>query len=129
MRRICYYEGCEIKDFAKIGDKGSIPDNAFEISEKDFKAAIALQSTIKPFYGLCLDDDKNIITKEPTLEIFCIQERAWRDSELKATDYMVMPDYPWVLELEKDKVLLYRQQLRDWPQSEDFPNKEKRPKL
>ena len=44
--------------------------------------------------------------------------RLWRDSELKKTDFIVpLTDFPnyatWIT---------YRQQLRDWTTTEDFPN-------
>jgi len=47
-----------------------------------------------------------------------VEARAWRDSELKATDFIVpLTDYPnhaaWIT---------YRQELRDWTTTEDFPN-------
>lgn len=48
-------------------------------------------------------------------------ERYWRDQQLKDTDsLMLLSDYPNKVKLEE-----YRQLLRDWPGTEDFP--EKRP--
>ena len=45
--------------------------------------------------------------------------REWRDSELKSTDYISQtPDFP-----NRDKYLTYRQKLRDWPSTTDFPAK------
>lgn len=45
-------------------------------------------------------------------------ERRWRDKKLKETDsLMSLPDYPNKLKLEE-----YRQILRDWPDTPDFPN-------
>jgi hypothetical protein len=43
--------------------------------------------------------------------------RAWRDNELQATDFIVpLSDYPnhaaWIT---------YRQELRDWTATDDFP--------
>ncbi|WP_372857598.1 phage tail assembly chaperone [Pseudoalteromonas sp.] len=44
------------------------------------------------------------------------QERQWRDSELERTDALViLPDYPIDL-------TVYRQELRNYPQTADFPN-------
>lgn len=54
-----------------------------------------------------------------------ITEKAiwWRNSELERTDsFMLLPDYPY-----KEQLTLYRQQLRDWPDTADFP--ETRPTL
>ena len=62
-----------------------------------------------------LSDNEINIVKE--------QARQWRDSELERTDaYAVLPDYP-----NKEALLTYRQALRDWPATEDFP--ETRPTL
>lgn len=45
------------------------------------------------------------------------KERAWRDSELDRTDkFMSVSDYPY-----KEAMVAYRQTLRDWTDSEDFP--------
>jgi hypothetical protein len=44
--------------------------------------------------------------------------RQWRDSELQATDWIVpVTDHP-----QHAQYLRYRQGLRDFPESEDFPN-------
>lgn len=48
---------------------------------------------------------------------------SWRNGELNRTDaLMSLSDYPYVTELTA-----YRQALRDWPSTEDFP--ETRPEL
>lgn len=44
--------------------------------------------------------------------------RAWRDQELKSTDIYMVEDFP----CDKAAWRTYRQQLRDWPQSESFPS-------
>lgn len=52
-----------------------------------------------------------------------ISQREWRDEELKATDWVVpISDHP-----QHTEYLAYRQALRDWPATEDFP--ETRPEL
>lgn len=43
--------------------------------------------------------------------------RIWRDQELKSTDIFMVEDFP----CDKAAWRTYRQQLRDWPQSESFP--------
>lgn len=43
--------------------------------------------------------------------------RIWRDQELKSTDIYMVEDFP----CDKAAWRTYRQQLRDWPQSESFP--------
>ena len=43
--------------------------------------------------------------------------KAWRDSELAATDYIVpLADHP-----QRDDYIAYRTALRDWPSTESFP--------
>lgn len=43
--------------------------------------------------------------------------RAWRNQELKSTDIYMVEDFP----CDKTAWRTYRQQLRDWPQTESFP--------
>jgi len=46
------------------------------------------------------------------------QAKGWRDSELQFTDQMAQtPDYP-----NRDAWITYRQELRDWPSTVDFPD-------
>jgi hypothetical protein len=46
------------------------------------------------------------------------QAREWRDAELKRTDsIMLLPDYP-----QKEALTAYRQELRDWPNTDQFPD-------
>lgn len=45
------------------------------------------------------------------------QAKQWRDKELASTDFIAQtPDYP-----NRDAWLTYRQELRDWPSTADFP--------
>jgi hypothetical protein len=51
------------------------------------------------------------------------EARKWRDEELQRTDIAAMvSDYP-----NAEAILVYRQALRGWPETEDFP--ENRPTL
>lgn len=51
---------------------------------------------------------------EPTAEEAA---RLWRNAELGATDQAAQtPDWP-----NRDNILTYRQALRDWPSTSDFP--------
>ena len=44
--------------------------------------------------------------------------KEWRDEQLNQTDIlMTVPDYPY-----KEQLTAYRQALRDWPATEDFPD-------
>ena len=46
------------------------------------------------------------------------EPREWRDQELARTDVLILlPDHP-----DKDNLTAYRQELRDWPSTGDFPD-------
>jgi len=65
-------------------------------------------------------DGKNTTKKEYNVPSDVIlkehDERSWRDSELIRTDELVkLPDFP-------QDLLAYRQLLREYPQSNNFPN-------
>ena len=84
-------------------------------------------STKSELKVLCDSDDKlersldigtHIIwtPKQDPDKVKGIRERQWRDDELLRTDELVkLPDYP-------QDLLPYRQELRNYPQQEDFPN-------
>ena len=53
-----------------------------------------------------------------TTEELEAEAREWRDSELSSTDNVAQtPDYP-----NRDAILVYRQELRDWPSTDAFPD-------
>lgn len=70
------------------------------------------------------DGDNWICNEVKKLERDSYVEKAWRDSELSLTDRCFAPDYPG---RNKQAILAYRKELRDWPSSESFPDPEKRP--
>ena len=46
------------------------------------------------------------------------EARQWRDNELKSTDYIVpLTDHP-----DHAATITYRQELRDWPSTDAFPD-------
>jgi hypothetical protein len=46
------------------------------------------------------------------------EARQWRDSEIKSTDYIVpLTDHP-----DHAATITYRQELRDWPSTDAFPD-------
>ena len=55
------------------------------------------------------------------------EAREARNEALAATDYLMMPDYP-LTPAGKMLVSIYRQKLRDWPQTDGFPDTETMPK-
>ena len=55
---------------------------------------------------------------DPVIEDKNHAERLWRDSELQASDFIVpLTDHP-----QHAAYMTYRQELRDYPAQEDFPN-------
>ena len=53
-----------------------------------------------------------------TLEEKSAEEKQWRDSELQASDFIVpLTDHP-----QHAAYMTYRQELRDYPTQQDFPN-------
>ena len=45
-------------------------------------------------------------------------QRMWRNTELERTDLLLLlPDHP-----DKDNLTTYRQELRDWPSTDAFPD-------
>ena len=84
---------------------------------------------------LCADGN---ITKEPIPELepdFTGLERQWRDTEIEAIkwlrerhrDELDLGLTPTITAQHFAQLLTYLQQLRDWPQSPDFPALEHRP--
>jgi len=62
-------------------------------------------------------DMQVVPTIEPTEEDIAADARAWRDSELSSTDWIVpLSDHP-----QRAAYLTYRTALRDWPSTSDFP--------
>tara|TARA_B100000282_G_C31662353_1_gene458107 strand:- start:228 stop:521 length:294 start_codon:yes stop_codon:yes gene_type:complete len=71
-------------------------------------------------------DPRNPANEEQSLDANAIQSkikeeelRAERDGELIATDWTQLPDVPDVI---KNKYTTYRQQLRDLPATDGFPD-------
>lgn len=57
------------------------------------------------------------VPAEPTAEEVAQGARWWRDRELQRTDWIVpVTDHP-----QHAAYMTYRQALRDWPSTEDFP--------
>tara|TARA_B100002052_G_C15646176_1_gene490715 strand:+ start:131 stop:424 length:294 start_codon:yes stop_codon:yes gene_type:complete len=58
------------------------------------------------------------LPQTPELDERKTVSRQWRDSELQQTDFIsTIQDHP-----DHAKYKTYRQKLRDWPSTEDFPD-------
>ena len=64
-----------------------------------------------------LFDGLNFTPKIKSTEEIENENRRWRNNELVSTDFIAQtPDYP-----NRNAWLTYRQELRDWPSTADFP--------
>jgi hypothetical protein len=78
------------------------------VAEEDFVSA-------NYDYYEIVDDE---LTTEQLTQAKELEARTWRDSELVATDQAAQtPDWP-----NRDNILTYRADLRDWPSTADFPD-------
>lgn len=114
---------------------GSVPSDAVPISEDRFKEVI-----INPAPGKLRahDDDGLPVLIDPppaTIEELAAAERQWRDVEIENVRWLrerhrdeVDSDRPTTLTVAQSGELLdYVQGLRDWPQSDEFPDVKFRP--
>ena len=63
------------------------------------------------------DKSAPTVASDPTAEEIAADAKAWRNSQLQATDFVVpLADHP-----ERSTYLTYRTALRDWPSTSDFP--------
>lgn len=70
------------------------------------------ENFVDPFTKLSLEEQNEIKSN---------QERKWRDRELKNSDWIVpLTDHP-----QHAAYLVYREELRNYPQQADFPNIER----
>ncbi len=66
--------------------------------------------------------EENVMVDSPTEEeikvaTLAVEAKRWRDQELKNTDTLsLLTDHP-----NNTNILSYRQELRDWPNTSDFP--------
>jgi|TARA_B100001094_G_C18186336_1_gene804018 hypothetical protein len=68
--------------------------------------------------GDLYDEDNGWSHPVKTSEELEAEGREWRDGELQSTDNVAQtPDYP-----NRDALLIYRQELRDWPSTDAFPD-------
>ena len=107
MERIAIIENELVKNIV-VGDS----DFA---SEYDGTAIILTDDNIDIGYTY---KDKKFVAPEKPAEDKELEARQWRDSELKLTDFIVpTTDYP-----KHAEWLTYREELRDWPSTENFPD-------
>mgnify|MGYP003658789731 CR=1 FL=1 len=68
--------------------------------------------------GDLYDEDNGWSHPVKTSEELEAEAKEWRDGELQSTDYIIpLTDHP-----DHATTITYRQELRDWPSTENFPN-------
>lgn len=112
-----------------------VPEDAIEVSESEYREFLAGRNS-----GQRIVLDNGVLRlaspiPELAIEQVKARERAWRDAEVASA--------AWIRDRHRDQqelgisttltaeqfseLLGYLQQLRDWPQSDQFPNTEYRP--
>lgn len=114
-----------------------IPVEAVEISDERYEEVIGNPDPTKvrshDAEGLPILIDSP--EAELTADALAVNERAWRDAEVSSTEWLVArhrdeQDMQLTTTLTAEQfaeLLVYRQALRDWPQSESFPDTAQRP--
>ena len=97
-----------------------IDDDAICTSITSYEQAIEVNSLMIKLENI----DQSLLGKKwngsawEEVPITTEEAREWRDLELLRTDsLMLLDDYP-----QKDGLRVYRQALRDWPSTDDFPD-------
>ncbi|MDF0732328.1 phage tail assembly chaperone [Pseudomonas entomophila] len=84
--------------------------------------------TTEPFPGQfhIWSGDAWVIDQSAQLDAALLAERVWRNARIAESDYLAMPDYPISPE-QRGELYAYRQALRNWPQTDAFPDSKHRP--
>ncbi|MCE0459952.1 phage tail assembly chaperone [Pseudomonas uvaldensis] len=117
------------------GVHAQMPADAVFIPEERYEAVIA-----NPDLGKIRSHDATglpvlVDPPAPTLQELADAERRWRDDTVADLEWLVTRhrdeldmQLPTTLSAEQfAQLLAYRQELRDWPQSEHFPDSQYRP--
>lgn len=116
------------------GLHASIPSDAVEISDELYSAVIG-----NPPDGKAREHDRNglpyLVDAPPPVADAAAIERQWRDSELSGVmwlrerhrDQLEISAPTSVTNEQFEQLLIFMQELRDWPQSASFPDRKHRP--
>lgn len=113
----------------------NMPADVVPITQEEHAALIIGQQADKVIVADASGRPVLLAPPAPTLEQLASIERAWRDCELSITDRLIARhrderDLARPLTLSDDQfveLLGYRQALRDWPETLNFPNSAQRP--
>ncbi|WP_433886343.1 phage tail assembly chaperone [Pseudomonas vranovensis] len=106
-----------------------VPEGAIPVSRKSFEQSLTLQRGQQCYYV-------NGVVEHRALEgLAAIEQRAWRNSQLLRVEWLRnrhrdeqdLQRKLTLTETQFTELLGYMQQLRDWPQSEAFPENKHKP--
>lgn len=113
-----------------------IPDDAVDVTDAQFQDLSTGRNTGKQIgskggFLILVDPEPVVLTREESEA----RERAWRNAELERVKWLrerhrdqhEMGVAPALTADQFGELLAYMQDLRDWPQSELFPDSEQRP--
>lgn len=113
-----------------------MPADVVEVSESVWQALLD-ELSVSPKKMSSRPDGQPVLIDPPPLDTdeLAAVERAWRDAQLALTDPLVSRHRDEVEEggatsitaYQYTELQVYRRQLRDWPQGEQFPLAEHRP--
>ncbi|MNJ38229.1 hypothetical protein D3C77_330710 [compost metagenome] len=129
-----YFVSAAHRAFYHTSVHADFPEDAKEISDELHIELFAGQNS-----GMTINFDTYppslMAPPSPSVEQLAVNERVWRDGQLSGYDHLIARhrdehdmDRPSTLTQEQfTELLLYRQALRDWPQSLVFPDNQQRP--
>lgn len=131
--RLAFYPE-SLRDVYEASPQGW-PEDGVEVSPELYEKLYAEHQQGRVF---CAGSDGEPMTKEPdppTPEQLAAAERAWRGAQLDATDSLVQRHRDQVEEganttlstEQYQELQVYRQALREWPETEGFPATDLRP--
>ncbi|MCU1730608.1 MULTISPECIES: phage tail assembly chaperone [unclassified Pseudomonas] len=131
MTRFITFDDQGVLKARLIENLHTIPEDAVAVSEDLWN------QTIQEVDGVWRVDDEGNIAKHPHAVIVDLPavERAWRNSELERIkwlrerhrDQQELQTVTTLSNQQFSQLLAYLQELRDWPQSDAFPDAEQRP--
>ncbi|MCO7519453.1 phage tail assembly chaperone [Pseudomonas sp. 1] len=129
MMKFSAVTGC----FYDLNVHSAVPDDAIDVTHDEFQELTKGRNAGKQ---IVLEGGKlKLAERELSREEREVKERAWRDAQLSRVqwlrdrhrDQVEIDATPTLTPEQFNKLLVYLQALRDWPQSEHFPKIDHRP--
>lgn len=106
-----------------------VPEGAVPVSRKSFEQSLTLQRGQQCYYV------DGVVEYRALEGLAAIEQRAWRNSELSGVEWLRnrhrdeqdLQRQPTLTAMQFTELLGYMQQLRDWPQTEAFPENKHKP--